>query len=89
MDHVQTAIEFHQAIVTASHNPVLIELYSGLVGVLATSIRDVVADPAMPSMSPDAHAAVYQAIRAGDADTAALETARHLDGLIESIESRA
>lgn len=59
--------EFHLGVVTATHNPLLIELYAGFEGTLRTMIHldDETVDLA------DEHAAVFDAIRAQDPGAAA------------------
>ncbi|MFE6646727.1 FadR/GntR family transcriptional regulator [Nocardioides sp. NPDC057772] len=59
--------EFHLGVVTATHNPLLIELYAGFEETLRATIHldDETAEIA------DEHAAVFEAIRAQDADAAA------------------
>jgi len=59
--------EFHLGVVTATHNPLLIELYAGFEDTLRATIHlvDETAEIA------DEHLAVFDAIRAQDADAAA------------------
>ncbi|MER7959637.1 MULTISPECIES: FadR/GntR family transcriptional regulator [unclassified Streptomyces] len=65
---------FHHAVVIASHNEVLTELYADLGHVLRQWLRDDVGHELRPEHHMD-HARLVEAIRAGDADTAAAEAA--------------
>ena len=65
----------HVAVVAAAHNPLLVELYDGLVGTLSASIDD----PGMGDDLGPEHAAVLEAIRAGDVVAAAAASADLLD----------
>lgn len=73
---VDADVDFHVAVVAAAHNPLLAELYDGLVETLRASI-----DP--PTDAADTlaveHDAVLEAIRAGDAPAAAAAAAELLD----------
>lgn len=73
---VDADVEFHVAVVAMAHNPLLSELYDGLVETLRASIDD-------PSDGADTlaaeHEAVLEAIRAGDAAAAAVAAAELLD----------
>lgn len=65
---------FHHAVVVASHNDVLTGLYADLGDVLRQWLRDDVGAELRPEHHMD-HARLVEAIRAGDADTAASEAA--------------
>ncbi|MGY3200828.1 FadR/GntR family transcriptional regulator [Streptomyces sp. TE5632] len=67
---------FHLAVVAASHNDVLTELYADLSEVLRDWLRDDVGRELTPETHTD-HARLLDAIRAGDAATAAEEAAAH------------
>ncbi|OAR25137.1 GntR family transcriptional regulator [Streptomyces sp. ERV7] len=66
----------HLAIVAASHNDVLTELYADLGHLLRDWLRDDVGRELRPENHMD-HARLVEAIRAGDAETAASEAAGH------------
>ncbi|MEU9061191.1 FadR/GntR family transcriptional regulator [Streptomyces sp. NPDC048430] len=75
----------HLAVVAASHNDVLTELYADLNDLLRDYLRDDVASKLGPQELMD-HARLVEAIRAGDAETAAAEAAAHaLDCLRERV----
>ncbi|MFJ8886526.1 FadR/GntR family transcriptional regulator [Streptomyces sp. NPDC102402] len=66
----------HLAVVAASHNDVLTELYADLNDLL----RDYLRDDVGPELGPEGlmdHSRLVEAIRAGDAETAAAEAADH------------
>ncbi|MGY0066478.1 FadR/GntR family transcriptional regulator [Streptomyces sp. QTS137] len=67
---------FHLAVVAASHNDVLIALYADLSEVLRDWLRDDVGQELTPETHMD-HARLLDAIRAGDATTAAEEAAAY------------
>lgn len=66
----------HLAVVAASHNDVLSELYADLNDLLRDYLRDDVGSELRPEEHVD-HARLIEAIRAGDADKAAAEAAGH------------
>ncbi len=73
---VDADVDFHVAVVAAAHNPLLAELYDGLVETLRASIDDPATghDPMLAE-----HDAVLEAIRRGDAVAAAAAGAELLD----------
>ncbi|HWU11651.1 MAG TPA: FadR/GntR family transcriptional regulator [Streptomyces sp.] len=66
----------HLAVVAASHNDVLTELYADLNDLLRDYLRDDVGTELGPEELMD-HTRLVEAIRAGDAATAAAEAAAH------------
>ncbi|GAB3861403.1 FadR/GntR family transcriptional regulator [Nocardioides maradonensis] len=73
-DFVRVDIEFHVAVVEAAHNPLLSELYQGLVDTVAASIDPDAGDDLFAE-----HAAVAAAIRAGDPAAASAAAGLLLD----------
>ncbi|MGW6569477.1 FadR/GntR family transcriptional regulator [Streptomyces sp. NPDC054975] len=65
---------FHHAVVVASHNEVLTELYADLGHVLRQWLRDDLGQELRPEHHMD-HGRLVEAIRSGDAETAAAEAA--------------
>ncbi|MEU0661758.1 FadR/GntR family transcriptional regulator [Streptomyces lavendulocolor] len=65
---------FHLAVVAASHNEVMSELYADLGHLLRDWLRDDVGQELRPENHMD-HARLVEAIRAGDGDVAASEAA--------------
>ncbi|CRZ14831.1 FadR/GntR family transcriptional regulator [Mycolicibacterium neworleansense] len=70
--------EFHLAVVRASHNPVLIEIYRGLLEMITASVATMSAAPG--GMFP--HDELVEAIAAGDVERAGREAAGFLDELL-------
>lgn len=70
---------FHRAVVSASRNEVLVELYADLGQVIRQSLHDHFGAGLRPDEYMD-HARLLDAIRASAADTAAAEAASHLSG---------
>ncbi|WP_330238248.1 FadR/GntR family transcriptional regulator [Streptomyces sp. NBC_00525] len=66
----------HLAVVAASHNDVLTELYADLGDLLRDYLREDVGEDLTPKTPMD-HSRLVEAIRAGDAETAAAEAASH------------
>lgn len=80
-DHAQfthSDTEFHLAVVRASHNPVLIEIYRGLLEAITASVATTSAGPG--GMFP--HDELVEAIAEGDSERAAREAAGFLDELL-------
>jgi DNA-binding FadR family transcriptional regulator len=67
---------FHQAVVAAAHNTVLLELYADLGAVIRDSLREHFRTGLSTEPSMD-HTTLLEAIRAGTPDRAAAEAARH------------
>ncbi|WP_052868259.1 FadR/GntR family transcriptional regulator [Streptomyces niger] len=73
---VEADANLHMAIVAASHNDVLAELYADLGGVLREFLRADVGDELRPEAHLD-HSRLVDAIREGDGDRAAAEASTH------------
>ncbi|CAM5391194.1 GntR family transcriptional regulator [Streptomyces avidinii] len=71
---VAADVALHMAVVAASHNDVLIELYADLGDLVADWLRTDVGTDLDPASHVD-HARLIEAIRRGDADAAASEAA--------------
>ena len=81
-DHAQftqSDTEFHLAVVRASHHPVLIEIYRGLLEAITASVATTRAGPG--GMFP--HDELVEAIADGDVERAGREAAGFLDELLE------
>ncbi len=74
----QSDTEFHLAVVRASHNPVLIEIYRGLLEAITASVATTSAAPG--GMFP--HNELVDAIAAGDVERAGHEAAGFLDEIL-------
>jgi len=75
---VDADVDFHCAVVAAAHNPLLVELYDGLVETLRASIDD----PRGADVLAAEHDAVLDAVRAGDPAAAAAASAELLDHVV-------
>ncbi|MBB5703743.1 DNA-binding FadR family transcriptional regulator [Ochrobactrum daejeonense] len=76
---------FHEAIVAASGNSALIEVYN----LFSASIRDSIEatlDGELPEPSDEAHRQIVEAIAAGDPDEASATVRRFMAPLIEALE---
>lgn len=73
---VEADATLHMAIVAASHNEVLAELYADLGGVLREFLRADVGEELRPEWHMD-HSRLVDAIREGDGDRAAAEASSH------------
>ncbi|MFI1012078.1 FadR/GntR family transcriptional regulator [Streptomyces sp. NPDC020965] len=73
---VAADLTFHLAVVAASHNDVLGELYADLGDLLRDWVRDDVGDELRPGQHMD-HGRLVEAIRAGDGEAAAAEAASY------------
>ncbi|MEU5210484.1 FadR/GntR family transcriptional regulator [Streptomyces sp. NPDC020742] len=73
---VEADATLHMAIVAASHNEVLAEIYADLGGVLRDFLRADVGEELRPEAHMD-HSRLVEAIRAGDGELAAAEASAH------------
>lgn len=78
-DFARTDTEFHLAVVRASHNRVLIELYRGLTEVIMASVATASAAP-QADMYP--HGGLVEAIAARDVERAGDEASGFLDEML-------
>lgn len=84
---VEADATLHMAIVAASHNEVLAEIYADLGGVLRDFLRADVGEELRPEAHMD-HARLVEAIRAGDGDRAAAEASAHPFGCRPGLPDR-
>ncbi|MFD7923206.1 FadR/GntR family transcriptional regulator [Streptomyces sp. NPDC059740] len=80
-EFVEADATLHLAVVAASHNEVLAELYADLGGVLRSFLRRDVGEELRPEGYMD-HAGLVAAIRDGDAELAAREAGAHSPGCL-------
>ncbi|WP_088285798.1 FadR/GntR family transcriptional regulator [Kineosporia sp. A_224] len=80
---VELDVDLHRAIGHAAHNPVLTDLYENFLDALSESVRLNFA--MVGHIDDDEHAALVDAIEAGDGDSAATEAACYLDLLLDEV----
>ncbi|MCP2163305.1 FadR/GntR family transcriptional regulator [Goodfellowiella coeruleoviolacea] len=74
--------EFHRAVIAATHNTVLMELWEGLSDALAAGVATVMAELTRDHLSFPGHDGLAEAIAAGDGDGAERAVARHIDAAV-------
>lgn len=85
---VERAVQFHTALVDASHNPLLIELYRAMTESIASGIHQATADPGLSDVGTAGHEDLLAAISQRDPEGAAAAAARHLAPLITQVRAR-
>ncbi|MGI5489017.1 FadR/GntR family transcriptional regulator [Microtetraspora malaysiensis] len=85
---VTRAVDFHTALVDASHNQLLIELYRAMAAAVAAGIHQATADPGLSDVGTREHEELLAAIADHDGDRAAEAAARHLAPLIAQVRAR-
>lgn len=85
---VEADVAFHRAIVNATYNSVLADLYDHLTDALThrQAIAEAISPQAGAGVRLDEHQAIVDAIAAGDADAAEQAAANHLLHSIEAVE---
>lgn len=78
---VDADVALHRAVVNASHNTLLIELYSSLAPGITEGIASMVLEDASPAVPID-HGPLVEAIQDGDPEAAVRETTRFIDALL-------
>lgn len=78
-EFIQADAAFHQALLTASHNAALAELYADLGDVLRVHLRETVGTELTAERYVD-HRPLAEAVRDADPHTAAREASSHLGG---------
>ena len=78
--YIEADIAFHQSVATAAHNSILSDLYATMSGALRSTLRSMTEAPLSETVrrQDEAHAAIVEAIEAGDADRAEQTTLAHL-----------
>lgn len=76
---VDADLVLHRGVFTAAHNSILAELYDNVTEAVRASLADAVGEVLSPETYVD-HTRLVAAIRAGDAVTAAAESASYFDG---------
>lgn len=84
---VAADVDVHRAVVQATHNSLLIELYSNIVQVVQDSIEQTIYDHPHDEEATIDHWPLVTAIRDGDADRAVAETACYIDVVLRLAEN--
>ncbi|ARJ04996.1 GntR family transcriptional regulator [Cnuibacter physcomitrellae] len=90
-EHVDADMALHRAIVVASHNEVLLELFDGFVPRVRRAMVDMLGIRPVPdeAADQDLHAEVVEAIAERRSDVAARVSRAHLDALKASVSGSA
>jgi len=83
---VAADVAFHRAIVNATYNSVLADLYDHLTDALSRAIAEAISPQAGAGVRLDEHQAIVEAIAAGDADAAEQAATDHLLHSIEAVQ---
>lgn len=80
---------FHRQFVAAAHNPLLDEVYAGLLGALQQAATDgrVRIAPGRADAAPQEHRQLLEALREGDVARARTVIARHTDAEFQALDS--
>lgn len=84
---LEADINLHKAIVQASHNKVLIELYESMTDILYTSIKTLLAMRKQLNKEGQIHRDLYEAIRDKNIETAILSVNFYIDELKEMLHN--
>jgi DNA-binding FadR family transcriptional regulator len=77
---VAADVRFHQAVVAAAHNPMLLELYLEVTDALSSVLLGLVADPEHDLYLERGHRTLLDALRDRDAELAAQEALHNVEG---------
>lgn len=83
---VEADVAFHRAIVNATYNSVLIDLYDHLTDALRLAIAEAISPRAGAGVRMEEHRAIIDAIASGDAEVAEAAALTHLQHSIEAVE---
>jgi len=76
---VRADVRFHQCVVAAAHNPMLLELYLELAEALSSVLRRVAAEASQDTHMERGHRVLLDALRDGDPDRAVAEAMHILE----------
>ena len=82
---VDADLDFHRAVVSAAHNPVLSDVFTAFTGALRAALDMLSHDPDLSRDGHDDHVALSAAIARGDAAAAVAATARILETTAEQL----
>jgi len=80
--------EFHLAIAEAAHNQVLLTMLQSVKDYLEEKLRDLSQDPADLRRSLEGHKLIYESIRSGEREKAALSMREHLSVVRQQVDER-
>lgn len=85
---IEADVAFHQAVVTAAHNPLLAEMFASFTSVLRETLADVISDASLGEIdSSPAHTRLATAVAAGDPAAAERATHDHLDPIAVALRT--
>jgi GntR family transcriptional repressor for pyruvate dehydrogenase complex len=76
---------FHLGVVTASHNPILIQLVNGIRGSFDRTSETSLTRPGQPARSLAEHRSIFEAVKSGQPATAADRMLAHLVGTTDDL----
>jgi GntR family transcriptional repressor for pyruvate dehydrogenase complex len=82
---VDADLDFHRAVVTAAHNPVLSDVFNAFTGALRETLDVLSADPDLTRDGHDDHVALAASITRGDAGAAVMATSKILETVYEQL----
>jgi GntR family transcriptional repressor for pyruvate dehydrogenase complex len=83
---VRADVSFHKAVIDATNNPLLVEMFGSFQRVLSDGLEQIVKDAGLAGVdNTQAHADLVAAIRVRDGDAAVEATERLLEGTAEAI----
>ena len=82
---VEADVRFHQAVVVASHNPMLIEMYLEMSAELSSAMRRFAEHEDHEPFMVRGHRTLFDAIEAGDEEAAVLEAMHNVEATLERL----
>jgi DNA-binding FadR family transcriptional regulator len=82
---VEADVRFHQAVVAASHNPMLTEMYREMSAELSALLLSAAAQDDHEPYLVRGHRTLLDAIRAGDEDRAMLEAVHNIEAALDRL----
>lgn len=82
---VEADVRFHQAVVAASHNPMLTEMYMEMSAELSALLLSAAAQEDHEPYLVRGHRTLLDAIRAGDEQTAMLEAVHNIEAALDKL----
>lgn len=85
--YVDADLAFHEALLVATKNDMLVSMMRPAAGLLARSRSLTTGSRRPPQSALDEHSAIFDRIRAGDVDGARAASAQHMAATIEDVQS--